>query len=187
MGTVEDSAVQDVRDWQALRAGQSEGLSGLFHRHYGALRRYGQKLTYPQTDLSEEIIQIVFCKLWERRATLPDVARPKVYLFRSFRNAWLDKVRHQRTAHTLHTAAEAMDTDWQDSPETEWLLAETTQLHQTRLQSALSRLPNRLREAVVLRYLEEMSYADLAEVMGVQERTAYNAVYEGLQLLRRWV
>lgn len=53
-----------------------------------------------------------------------------------------------------------------------------------RLQAALTALPDRQREAVVLRYLEGLDVAQTAELMGVARGTVKATVHAGLKRLR---
>jgi len=50
--------------------------------------------------------------------------------------------------------------------------------------SALMCLPDRYREAVVLRYVQDLSYAEAAEVLGQPIGTVKSNVHRGLMLLR---
>ena len=52
------------------------------------------------------------------------------------------------------------------------------------LRRGLLALPQRQREAVVLRYLEELSVRQTAELMGVADGTVKAAVHAGLRNLR---
>jgi RNA polymerase sigma factor (sigma-70 family) len=176
--------LQEDTHWQALKNGKPEALSALFHQYYQPLFQYGQKLTNHNTELSKEIIQDLFFKLWERRATLGDVRTPKVYLFTAFRRMLIDKSRHFKVEEAYMESFNPTDT-WENSPEDVFLFEEKRLTDAQKLKKALEKLPNRVREAITLRYFEEMSYHDIAEVMELKERTVYNFVHEGLTLLRR--
>ena len=174
---------QEETNWQALKNGKPEALSALFHQYYAALFQYGQKLTTYDTELTKEIIQDLFFKLWERRENLGDVRSVKVYLFTAFRRILIDKSRHFKVEEA-YTAAFNPTDKWEDSPEDIFLFEEKRGTDAQKLKKALVKLPNRIREAITLRYFEEMSYAEIADVMELKERTVYNFVHEGLTLLR---
>jgi RNA polymerase sigma factor (sigma-70 family) len=170
---------QQDPNWQALKNGKPEALSAIFHQYYPSLFQYGQKLTNYDTELTKEIIQDLFFKLWERRTNLGDARSIKIYLFTAFRRILIDKSRHFKVEQA-HTTAFNLTDAWENSPEDDFLLTDAQ-----KLKKAILKLPNRIREAITLRYLEEMSYADIAEVMELKERTVYNFVHEGLTLLRQ--
>ena len=175
---------QNDTTWQALKDGKPEALSALFHQYYDVLFQYGQKLTNYNTELTKEIIQDVFYKIWERRSQLGDVRSVKVYLFTAFRRILIDKSRHFKVEET-HIGSLSLDDILEDSPEDVFLMEEKRLTDAQKLKNALLKLPNRVQEAVTLRYFEEMEYADIAQVMNLKERTVYNFVHEGLTLLRK--
>ncbi len=175
---------QTKDNWQGLKAGQPEALSALFHAHYELLFRYGQKLTNYNTELTKEIIQELFFKLWEKRAGLSDVQSVKIYLFIAFRRLLIDKNRHF-AVEEAYSASLNLENTWENSPEDTFLIEEKRLTDTQKLKNALLKLPNRVREALTLRYFEEMNYTDIAEVMNLKERTVYNFVHEGLTILRK--
>jgi RNA polymerase sigma factor (sigma-70 family) len=172
---------RDSQLWQALQNGDPDALSVLFYEHYDTLFRYGQKLTN-DVLLTKEIIQDVFFKLWERRQNLSAVHSIKVYLLGAFRNAWIDKTRHLLTVKNYHALEPQNKTE--NSPEDFWVKEEQNTINTQKLKKAIAQLPNRVGEAINLRFFEEMDYADIAAVMGLKERTVYNFVHEGLTSLR---
>lgn len=175
---------QNDTTWQALKDGKPEALSALFHQYYDTLFQYGQKLTNYNTELTKEIIQDVFFKIWERRASLGDVRSVKVYLFTAFRRILIDKSRHFKVEE-VHIASLNLEDILEDSPEDAFLMEEKRLTDAQKLKHALHKLPNRVQEAITLRYFEEMEYTDIAQVMNLKERTVYNFVHEGLTLLRK--
>ncbi len=175
---------QTETTWQALKYGEPEALSALFHQYYDALFQYGQKLTNYNTELTKEIIQDVFFKIWERRENLGEVRAVKVYLFTAFHRILIDKSRHFKVKET-HIASLNLDDILEISPEDAFLTEEKRLIDAQKLREALLKLPNRIQEAITLRYFEEMEYADIAQIMNLKERTVYNFVHEGLTLLRK--
>jgi RNA polymerase sigma factor (sigma-70 family) len=52
------------------------------------------------------------------------------------------------------------------------------------LRDALARLPRRYREAVVMRHVQGLDYAEMAAVAGAPEGTLKSDVHRGLKLLK---
>jgi RNA polymerase sigma-70 factor (sigma-E family) len=59
----------------------------------------------------------------------------------------------------------------------------TSELHDT-LQRAINRLPQRMRAAVVLRYFEDMTEAEVADILGVSQGTVKSTVSRAVAKLR---
>ena len=53
------------------------------------------------------------------------------------------------------------------------------------IEEALDRLPDELREIVVMRYVSEMSAADIGKVMGMSRFSVNRRIKEGLGSLRQ--
>jgi RNA polymerase sigma-70 factor (ECF subfamily) len=70
--------------------------------------------------------------------------------------------------------------DWRRNPEEKALAA----AEERRLVGALRRLPSPFREVVVLRDVEELSYQEIAEVLGVRLGTVRSRLARGRQRLR---
>ncbi len=177
---------QDAKDtnWQSLKDGKSEALSALFHQYYKSIFQYGQKLTNYNTELTKEIIQDLFFKLWEQRATLGDVQSVKAYLFTAFRRELIDKERHLDVEKEYLTSLNLNDVK-ENSPEDLLLIEEKELSDAQKIKNAMIKLPKRIKEAIILRYFEEMKYSEIAEIMNLKERTVYNFVHEGIGLLRK--
>lgn len=175
---------QNDTTWQALKDGKPEALSALFHQYYDVLFQYGQKLTNYNKELTKELIQDVFFKIWERRNQLGDVRSVKVYLFTTFRRVLIDKSRHFKVEE-IHIASLNLYDILEDSPEDIFLMEEKRLTDAQKLKHALLKLPKRVQEAITLRYFKEMEYSDIAQVMNLKERTVYNFVHEGLTMLRK--
>lgn len=74
--------------------GSREAFAKLYTRHLNNLVRY-VSLVNKSNEETEEIIQEVFVKIWERRERLPEVDSFKNYLFRCAKNKLLDNFRRQ--------------------------------------------------------------------------------------------
>jgi len=111
--------------------------------------------------------------------------------FASFRGenprAWL--LRIVRTVAYDRVAARAggtfvpLDDDVPDSGATPEAAFAEAQRAAT-LESALAALPPELREVIVLRELEEMSYRDIAQIVGVPVGTVMSRLWRARQVLR---
>jgi RNA polymerase sigma factor (sigma-70 family) len=62
-------------------------------------------------------------------------------------------------------------------------MSANSELHDT-LQRAIDRLPQRMRAAVVLRFFEDMTEAEVADVLGVSQGTVKSTVSRAVAKLR---
>lgn len=179
--TADDSAL-----WLAYRNGDNEALGVIAERYYGALRRYGMKFLVGESVV-QDCIQDLFLDLWQNRERISQTPSVKYYLFKAIRHSILAHMRYQQR----FTKEESMD--WDTSlPENfnaESLLIEQETLNGlvTRMHAQMEALPKREREALFLRYYENMSVADISGVMGVNRQSVSNFLQKGITRIRtKW-
>ena len=170
-----------ITRWQQFCADDKTAFSEIAELNYSALYHYGTRFTVDR-DLIKDCLQDLFLEIWEKRHSLSNIAAIKPYLFQSLRNNLVRRVRKQSCFSNIH------DDDVQDdiSPELNWIIQETDQLTSNRLRQAINSLPKRQKEALYLRYYEDLSYEEIATVMGLQRQAVANYLQYGIQKLREY-
>ncbi|WP_405148869.1 sigma-70 family RNA polymerase sigma factor [Sphaerisporangium sp. NBC_01403] len=149
-------------------------LASLYGEYRLALVRLAMLLVGDR-ESAEDIVQDVFSRLHGKR---PETLTP-AYIRVCVLNASRSVLRRRRVATKAalgRTADEPVD-----SAETAALLGESRQ----EMLTALSRLPRRQREALVLRYYLDLSDADIARATRVRESTVRSTVSRALDRLQR--
>lgn len=163
--------------------GDKTALEALATRYYRPLFHYGTRFTTNHA-LIEDGLQDLFLDIWEKKHTLTVVKSVKAYLFTAIRHNLLHRVRRDQ----LFTVFEETD-DYEDSvfsPESLLLAHEYEQTQKDLLKQSLDRLPRRQREAIYLRYYEELSYEEIASVMGLTRQVVANYLQHALLTLRKY-
>lgn len=118
-------------------------------------------------EWSQEVVLDVFLKLWNQRATLPDINNIEDYCFILTKNAslnYLDKeLRLEDKTH--HDIPENISGS--ASPEEEFISEELF----ARYVKALDRLPERCREVFIRIREEKQSYAEVADALNISTKT----------------
>lgn len=131
-------------------------------------------------DLRQEIYARVFDAAREQ---IPDDARR--FLTVTARNLLINMVRHDRIVSIEAVA----DLDALDIPEDaagpDRIAAARDELR--RLQIALDRLPPRIREAMTLAYIEELSVREIAARMGITKSTVSIHLTKGIHALAEMI
>lgn len=170
---------EDSRLWCAFKAGDRIAFEFLYQRHIQPLINYGFKITSSQ-NLIQDCIQDLFVELWESRENLADVTSIKHYLLKALRY----KVVRQLQSTTTEALEEARFVTEHTTIESRIIQEETTTGRSQQLKKALIRLPKRQQEAIHLRYFQELSNEEVAEVMGVNYQSACKFIYTALKTLR---
>jgi RNA polymerase sigma-70 factor (ECF subfamily) len=154
----------------------------LFRAHYASLCDFA--LHYVESPaVAEELVQDLFAQLWVDRARLSAPSNARAYLFTAVRNRALNaRQRRQRETDWADEAAIALhgsaDDLVPDAPAAE--AAEMQRLVDT----AIAGLPERCRLVVHLRWREQMSHAQIAEIMGISVKGVEIQLTRGLARLR---
>ncbi|GAB3017332.1 RNA polymerase sigma factor [Spirosoma pulveris] len=172
--------------WQSYRKGDKHALGQLAERYYRMLKHYGLKFMVDGAVV-EDCIQELFLQLWQNRAQINDTDSVKHYLLKALRHHILQSMRSQKrqTFQELD-----WDTSVAEDVDTETLLIrqESMAILSQTIQAQLATLPAREREALYLRYYENLSIPEIAEVMEVNRQSVSNFLQKALSKLRtKWL
>ena len=166
-----------------IRDGDPGALEALFREHYGPLCRFANRYLHDRAA-AEDLVQDVFTSLWAGRLRLDVRGSLRSYLFAAVRNRALNLRKHQ-----------LVERDW----ERDEALPDVRVLHRApsrpddvlddvergkRLRAALEALPERCRLVMQLRWEEQLSHAEIAEVMGITVKGVERQLARGLRALR---
>ena len=143
------------------------------------------RLTRSRSD-AEDLVQDTFVKAFRFSDRYRRGTNLKAWLYTILHNTWRNRVR-DASRDTVDVDSERVEEAASlpggpvafESPE-QILLRETLD---TDLQAALDALPALFREAVWLRDVEEFSYAEIAEMLGVPIGTVMSRISRGRRLL----
>ena len=141
-------------------AGDPEGARLLLDRLSPRLYRLALRLLADRAE-AEDVVQETMLRLWQMA---PDWqsggAQPGTWAHRVAVNLATDRLRRRRSV-ALDAVAEPAD----DAPAPLQVMLDADR--ETALDMALAELPDRQRQAVVLRHLEGLANPEIAEIMGV--------------------
>jgi RNA polymerase sigma-70 factor (ECF subfamily) len=125
--------------------------------------------------------QDVFLKAFQNMASYDTKYRLFSWIYRIAVNESLDRLKHhQRTDAVAVPVEELPLASAEPDPEERAL---DGQMHD-QIQAALLELPADYRALIVLRHFAECSYAQMAETLGVPEKTVKSRLYSARQALR---
>ena len=132
-------------------------------------------------SVMEDAIHDVFVYIWNKREHLSTVDKIRPYLLVSLRHSILKKLKKQKNLE-LKDADESF-TEYDASAE-ENLIQEEFRIEMSgKLKVAFKQLSNRQREAIFLRYLENMEYEEICELMSINYQSVRNLISSGIKKL----
>ncbi len=175
----------EIRLWSAYREGDIDALGTLAERYYRTLTRYGMKFGVDRFVV-EDCIQNIFLNLWQNRLRIGMTPSVKFYLLKALRRA----IVHYRDYQERFSDADVWEWSVPDQFNTEALLIEKESFEAivSQLKTQLAALPRREREAIYLRYYENLEVHEIAELMGVNRQSVSNFLQKALTRIRsRWI
>lgn len=147
--------------------------------HEDALLRYLQRHWPVQEDIVD-LRQELYARIYEAAAkALP--AQPKAFLFASARHLMTDRIRRSRVVSIEPMGDFEPSHVLTDDVSPERWCGGRQALR--RLSDAFDQLPDRCREVVWLRRVEELSQKDVALRLGISEKTVEKHIAKGMRLL----
>ena len=160
------------------RADAARAVTGLYQTHAVGLIRLAVVMLGDRAA-AEDVVQEAFCGLYRRWGELADPSKALSYARTATLNGCRSELRHriraQRRGGPPPDAADAA------SAEQAALLGE----EHRQVLSALRRLPDRQREALVLRFYLDQTEPEIAESMGISAGTVKSTTSRGLAALGR--
>lgn len=158
---------------------QSSHLLRLFLAEHTRIIQLIRRIVGCQTT-AEDVAQDVFVRLWDRAVTHED----RSLLFRTAQNLALDHVRAQRVRREV-TGALGLHHGPAMAPEPEAAAVARDELQA--LLQALRTLPKRTQRIFLLNRLDGLSYAAIAQALGVSVSTVEKDMIRALDCCRRQV
>ena len=124
---------------------------------------------------AEDVVQEAFVRFWRRDLSIKN----RALLYAAVRSAALDRIRgEQRRAR--REAAVALDGDRHYEPQ-----FTSVDEDQQQLAAAVERLPDVQREVVILKIWNDLTFAEIAEVLEISPNTAASRYRYALEALKK--
>ncbi len=167
---------------RARAAFEAEALASVDSLYRTALR-----LTRVPAD-AEDLVQDTYLKAFRAADTFEPGTNLRAWLFTILHNTARNRVR-DRARETVFADSETVDQaadepgswDRATAPSPEALLLRDTLTPE--LQAAIDAMPDAFRQAVWLRDVEEFSYAEIAQMLGIPVGTVMSRISRGRRML----
>ena len=156
--------------------GDDDAFMTLVNRYSGRLLYYIRRLLEDE-HRSNDALQDVWLTVYRKINTLHDASAFPVWLYRTARNRAIRLLRDE----SRYVFVEQYDESALVDDDSEDLLFDDI----GKLHSALTRLSPEKKEAIILRFFEEMTYQDISDIMGCSIGTIRSRIHYAKQELRR--
>jgi RNA polymerase sigma-70 factor (ECF subfamily) len=166
---------------ERIARGDNQALARLYDRYSAAAFGVASKVCGNRM-LAEDAVQEAFLSIWRRTGSYnPQRGSVASYLFGAVHNKAVDSIRHEQSLRRREQAV----TDWSEEPGDEEVVeAAWLSVRRSQVRAALQRLSSAQREALQMAYFEGVTYAEVAERLGIPLGTAKTRIRDGMIRLR---
>ncbi|MBB2147893.1 RNA polymerase sigma factor [Pedobacter gandavensis] len=169
--------------WQSFKAGNADSFEYLYKTYAAGLYNYGSKFSKDK-DLIKECIQDLFVGIWTRRATLGNPDHLKNYLYKSFRHLVFRKTLQLQNFEVYEEETDTYSFHVSLNMEEAIIDGEQRDKVTEQLNMVMAKLTPRQKEAIFLRFYEQLSYEEIAEVMDISVKASYKIMARALGFLK---
>jgi RNA polymerase sigma-70 factor (ECF subfamily) len=156
-----------------------QAFEQVFKSNFKSLHAYAYTIVKDDI-MAEEIVQNVFCRLWERKLKVEIETSLAAYLYRSVYHESLNYLKHLKVRAAYNSYEQSRMKNDVDNAEKKMLLGDL----EKRLNVALSELPEQCRTIFQMSRFEELKYHEIADRLGLSVKTIENQMGKALRLLR---
>jgi RNA polymerase sigma-70 factor (ECF subfamily) len=185
-GGEQDRSEMTMDDREAVRAarsGDEDAFAHLVRRHSGGLHRSVARILRDDAE-AWDVVQMAFVRAWERLDRYDEKWSFATWLYRIGTNLAIDLVRSRSSREKAHRAGteHRLRLVGESPPASE--LADHGEVDRLLGQLVGSLTPHQ-RSAFVLREVEGMDTAEVAEILGCSATTVRNHVFQARKILRQ--
>lgn len=164
---------------QGLKARNKIVFDFVFHYYYSGLCAFAEQIV-GNANVSEDIVQDLFVKLWIKNKQIEITGSLKNYLFTAVKNQSLDYLKREKKKRQ-YVNPELRLKNYDENLCTLWLAESELEAV---VQKSLNNLPPRCREIFVLSRFEGLKNMDIAEKFNISKRTVELQISNALKQLR---
>ncbi len=167
---VSSASESDSLDHQTV-----QHLTDLYDEHKNLLFSFILSIVGNRED-AEDVVQVLFQKIWKDRARWDRVNQWRAWLLRLARNLALDHIKQSSRSRKLE---ELVGAEYFIHPLEEMKSEEVEEIHR-----ALKSLDEPSRSLIMLKIFKELTFEEIGEVLQIPGSTASTRYYEAIKQLR---
>ena len=182
-GNLENDVTNDAISCLSMRTDSNKDS---FERVYDAFFPVLMRIAYHITgnmNVSEDLCQEAFIKYYQRTVPFPDTDQAKYWLIRVLKNLAYNFEKRKRREKKAFTKVLQQPQRTEPSGESETLKKEA----QNVVQRALQNIPYKFRSVLVLKEYGQLSYKEIARILGITEGNVKVRVFRARECLENLI
>jgi RNA polymerase sigma-70 factor (ECF subfamily) len=177
----------DVELMLGFQAGDLQAFERLFSRHARSIVNFAYRFVRNR-EVAEELAQEIFLKVHDAAPQYRPEAKFTTWLFRIATNVCLNEIRRPpfKATHcslTIGTDDRELPVELEDTERPGPQAVMERRAVAVALKQALERLPEKQRLAFILNKYQDLSYAEVAEVMKISEKAVKSLIHRAKEAM----
>lgn len=164
----------DIELFARIANDDGDAFAQVFRQYYKRMVLVGMRFMCDR-DLSENVVQQVFVKLWEQRKNL-QIRSIEAYLLVAVRNSCHNEIKHLQAVRKYESIPS--DVSWQEPLE----MADTRLMD--RVYQAIEEMPEQRRKIFKMNRIDGMKYKEIADALQLSPKTVEVQIGKALKYLR---
>jgi RNA polymerase sigma-70 factor (ECF subfamily) len=161
---------------RAIKSSDANAFKVLYYRYYEQLYTFLWRRTQ-DGEISKDLVQELFMRLWNNRHNLDSRYALKSYLYKIGHNLVIDHLRKKGVEQTLFVA---------DPPDEKAAFEENEHFElKESIDAAIRELPEPVRTVFCMSRFEGLKYTEIAETLEISVKTVEARMSKALAILRR--
>ncbi len=167
--------------WAEFLSGNTDAYSWIYETYVQLLYRYGLRFTQ-DSELIKDSIQEVFTYIYKNRGHLSSPDNVKAYLLISLKYNLIHSLRKELS----YDLSDKENIPFSLEPTVEDVVIEKERLtlQSEQIKKMLSLLTSRQQEIIYYRYIQELSFEEICQLMNLNYQSAQNLIQRSLKKIR---
>jgi len=175
--------IDEVAIWDQFRSGDQNAFTELYQHFVQPLYSYSMGVTSDK-ELIKDCLHDLFVELWRNHATIGPTTSVKFYLMASIKRKLVRHLETQMKNHVHHTNYMLDFSEADYSQESILIKYEDEIRTNKQLANCLNMLSKRQREAISLRFFENMDTDQISDSMKINPQSVYNLIFGALRVMK---
>ena len=163
--------------------GDRQAFATLYSRYAPLLYKAVYPLTNRSKEDTEEIIQDLFVKIWDRRDNMLTIQSFRPFIFRLARNRVIDWYRKNESKKSYCTFYSENHRDEAVSVTDDLLFEE----YYATAMEAIAKLPSRQKQIFILRHTNDLSLSEIAGQLRISLHAVKKQLYQATRFVREYL
>lgn len=164
-----------------LSKGDESSFAELYDYYSDKLFSYGISLGF-EREICKDAVQDVFIRVHSHKSKIKETNNPASFLFRTYRNRLIDIVRSNKNELDIDSISSSftLNVTILDSI----IDRERAKKLKSTVETLLNKLSPTQREAIYMRYIAEMEYSEISDMLNIKPESARKLMHRAMEKLR---